>query len=228
MEALHDLLERNARWAQRVVAADPQFFKRLVSQQNPQYLWIGCSDSRVPANDIVDLLPGELFVHRNVANVVSHSDVNVQSVIQFAVEVIGVRHIMVVGHYRCSGIHAGLCRKPMGGVSDYWLGHIREVVDQHAALLKAETVEHRREALLCELNVLEQTLNVCNSVTVRNAWDRGQPLTVHGWIYRLSDGRIRHLDVSVNAADQLEGLRERAVGTILQARRKYYAQGPAA
>ena len=228
MENLHELLLRNARWAQRVVEADPQFFKRLVSQQSPQFLWIGCSDSRVPANEIVDLDPGELFVHRNVGNVVAHSDLNAQSVIQFAVEVLGVRHIMVVGHYRCSGIHAALHRKPLGDVSDHWLGHIREVAEQHAGLLRGEPVDYRREALLCELNVLEQTLNVCNSIAVRNAWNRNQPLTVHGWIYRLGDGRLRHLDISVNAESQLDGLRDRAVQTIVQTRRSYYAQAPGA
>ena len=224
MEDLHELLARNARWAQKVVDDDPQFFKRLVSQQNPQYLWIGCSDSRVPANEIVDLDPGELFVHRNIGNVVAHSDVNAQSVIQFAVEVLGVRHIMVVGHYRCSGIHAALHRTVLGGVSDHWLGHIREVADRHAGLLRAEPDEHRREALLCELNVLEQTLNVCNSVAVRNAWSRSQPLTIHGWIYRLGDGRLRHLDVSVSSAQQLEGLRARALETVIRTRRIYYSR----
>jgi carbonic anhydrase len=224
MEDLQHLLERNERWARRVAEAEPQYFKRLVSQQAPQYLWIGCADSRVPANQIVDLEPGELFVHRNVGNVVAHSDINGQSAIQFAVEVLNVRHIMVVGHYRCSGVHAALHRKPLGGVADFWLGNIREVADLHAELLAAEPVEHRREALLCELNVLEQSFNVCNSVPVRTAWDRGQPLTVHGWIYRLGDGRLRHLNVAVDSAPQLTGLRQRAVETILQARRRYYAR----
>ena len=224
MENLNDLLLRNARWAQRVVETDPQFFKRLVSQQSPQYLWIGCSDSRVPANEIVDLKPGKLFVHRNIGNVVAPADVNAQSVIQFAVEVLGVRHIMVVGHYGCSGVHTALSGKKLGGVSDGWLDHIREVAGQHGELLRAEPIEHRREALLCELNVLEQTLNVCNSDTVRKAWNRGQALTIHGWIYRLGDGRLRHLDVSVNSAQQLEGLHPKAVETIVQARRNYYSQ----
>lgn len=223
MENLHDLLARNADWAKRVVDADPTFFKRLVSQQNPEYLWIGCSDSRVPANEIVDLQPGELFVHRNIANVVAQSDVNGQSVVQFAVEVLGVRHIMVVGHYRCSGIHAALHRKALGGVSDYWLGNVREVADRHADVLNAESVPHRREALLCELNVLEQTINVCNSVPVRKAWERSQVLTIHGWIYGLGDGRLRHLDVSASNVEALEGLRERSVKTITEARRRYYA-----
>ncbi len=224
MEDLKDLLLRNASWAQRVVDVDPQFFKRLVSQQRPQYLWIGCSDSRVPANEIVDLRPGELFVHRNVGNVVAPADANAQSVIQFAVELLGVRHIMVVGHYGCSGIHTALSGKALGGVSDGWLDHIREVARQHAELLSAEPTEHRRRALLCELNVLEQTLNVCHSDAVRKAWARAQPLTIHGWIYRLGDGRLRHLDQSVNSAQQLEGLRTKAAAAIVQARRSYYAQ----
>jgi carbonic anhydrase len=228
MEDLHDLLERNAAWAQRVVESDPLFFKRLVSQQKPKYLWVGCSDSRVPANEIVDLEPGELFVHRNVGNVVPPSDVNSQSVIQFAVEALEVRHIMVVGHYGCSGIHTALHGKALGGVSDYWLGNIRDVADLHSELLDAEPVEHRREALLCELNVLEQTLNVCNSVAVRNAWSRGQALTVHGWIYRLGDGRLRHLDISLSGPEQLAGMRTRAVKMIVDTRRRYYASGDAA
>ena len=222
MENLNDLLKRNADWAARTVKKDPEFFKRLVAQQNPKYLWIGCSDSRVPANEIVDLDPGELFVHRNVGNVVSHSDINSQSALQFAVEVLKVRHVMVVGHYRCSGIHAALHEKMIGGVSDYWLGHIREVANRYSDLLKAEADDHRREALLAELNVLEQTWHVCNAVSVRNAWLRGQPLTIHGWIYKLGDGRLRHLDVSVSEPGQLEGARERAVATILAARQKHY------
>jgi carbonic anhydrase len=223
-EDLKDLLERNQRWSERAVKSDPQFFQRLVAQQSPQYFWIGCSDSRVPANQIVDLDPGELFVHRNVGNVVAHGDVNGQSALQFAIEVLKVRHIMVVGHYRCSGVHAALHRTPLGGVSDYWLGHIREVADLHAELLRAEPTDHRREALLCELNVLEQTLHACNAVPVRNAWTRGQPLTVHGWIYRLGDGRLRHLDVSVSRVDQVPGMRTRAVKQITDSRRRYYAE----
>ena len=223
MEDLKDLLDRNARWAERVTAADPGYFKRLVGQQRPKYLWIGCADSRVPANQIIDLDPGEVFVHRNVANLVVHSDVNAQAVIQFAIEVLEVQHILVVGHYRCAGIHAALHRKQLGGVSDYWLGHINEVMAHHRQLLDAEKNEHRRDALMCELNVLEQALNVCDSVAVRAAWRRGQKLAVHGWIYRLGDGRLRHLDVSVHGEAELDGLRERAVKGIVSARRKYYA-----
>ena len=225
MEDLQDLLDRNARWAQRVVADDPQFFKRLVEQQSPQFLWIGCSDSRVPANEIVDLLPGELFVHRNIANVVAHTDTNAQAVIQFAVEVLKVRHIMVVGHYRCAGIHAALHQKSMGGATDTWLAHIRKVADKHKDVLAAEANEHRREALLCELNVLEQAFHVCDAVAVRHAWERGQPLTVHGWVYRLGDGRLRHLDISVNGGRELPALRAQALERIVQARARYYGKG---
>ena len=224
MENLNELLLRNARWAQKVVQDDPQFFKRLVSQQNPQYLWIGCSDSRVPANEIVDLDPGELFVHRNIGNVVAHTDVNAQAVIQFAVEVLNVRHIMVVGHYRCSGVHAALHNKSLGGVTDTWLAHIRKVAQRHKDLLDAEPDEHRREALLCELNVLEQAFHVCDAVAVRHAWERGQPLTVHGWIYRLGDGLLRHLDVSITSVAQLESFREQAAATIVAARHRHYAE----
>jgi carbonic anhydrase len=222
-EDLKELLERNARWAERVVAQDAGYFKRLVGVQRPKYLWIGCADSRVPANQIVDLDPGELFVHRNVANLVVHSDVNAQAVIQFAIEALKVEHIMVVGHYRCAGIHAAMNQQELGGVSDYWLGHIHEVVSHHRKALDAEAVPHRREALLCELNVLEQSLNVCNSVAVRKAWSRNQKLAVHGWIYRLGDGRLRHLDVSVHSEKELEGLRVRAVENILSTRRQHYA-----
>lgn len=226
-EDLSDLLKRNECWAEKVVRDDPQFFKRLVAQQNPEYLWIGCSDSRVPANEIVDLLPGELFVHRNVANVVPHSDINAQSVIQFAVEVLKVKHIMVVGHYGCSGIHTALLRRPLGGVADSWLGHVREIAERHSDLINAEPDEHRQAALLCELNVMEQAINVCNSVSVRKAWETGQSPTVHAWIYRLADGRLRHLNVAVNSPEQLDGLRKRSLETIMTQRREYYATGGA-
>ncbi|HSW13472.1 MAG TPA: carbonic anhydrase [Solimonas sp.] len=223
MDDLQDLLDRNERWAERVLRDDPEFFRSLLGQQSPKYLWIGCSDSRVPANEIVDLLPGELFVHRNIANVVSLSDVNAQSVIQFALEVLHVEHIMVVGHYRCSGVHHALHCTDLGGVSDYWLSHVRVVAQRHAALLEQEPNEHRREALLCELNVLEQSLNVCGSVPVLNAWARGQSLAVHGWVYRLGDGRLRHLDFSVRSAPDIAALRASAVENLMATRRQYYA-----
>ncbi|AXQ30297.1 carbonic anhydrase [Solimonas sp. K1W22B-7] len=224
MDDLQDLLDRNERWADRVQAEDPEFFRRLVGQQTPKYLWIGCSDSRVPANEIVDLQPGELFVHRNIANVVPLSDVNAQSVIQFAVEVLKIEHIMVVGHYRCSGVHAALHAKELGGVSDFWLSQVRAVASRHADVLNEYPEDHRREAFLCELNVLEQAFNVCSSVPVRNAWNRGQKLHVHGWIYRLADGRLRHLDFSVDGETDLERLRTEAVAKISAARRDHYGR----
>ena len=222
MESLQSLLDRNVAWAERATASDPQFFRRLVAQQAPQYLWIGCSDARVPANEIVDLAPGELFVHRNVANVVATDDANAQAVIEFAVAVLKVRHIMVVGHYSCGGIQAASRQAHVGPCCDRWLEHVQGVIKRHDGILRQETVEHRRETLLCELNVLEQTYNVCNAPAVRAAWERGQPLMVHGWIYRLGDGRLRHLDFSVDAAANLEAFREQGLQSILRARAAYY------
>lgn len=223
-ENLQDLLDKNAEWAAGVVEEDPDFFQRLVRQQKPKYLWIGCSDSRVPANEIVNLQPGELFVHRNVANVVNHSDVNCQSVLQFAVEVLKIEHVMVVGHYNCSGVHTALCQHSLGGVADYWLGHIRDVAERYRELIDKEPTPQRQHALLCELNVMEQSLNVCASIPVLNAWQRGQQLTVHGWIYRLGDGRVRHLGFSASGEESISTLRERALHSILEARQRYYAQ----
>jgi carbonic anhydrase len=224
MESLQDLLDRNLAWAERATASDPQFFRRLVAQQAPQYLWIGCSDARVPANEIVDLAPGELFVHRNVANVVAAEDANAQAVIEFAVSVLKVRHIMVVGHYSCGGVQAASRQAHVGPCCDRWLEHVHEVIKRHDKVLRQEPVEHRRETLLCELNVLEQSYNTCKAPAVQAAWQRGQPLMVHGWIYRLGDGRLRHLDFSVGAGSDLEGLREKALQTILRARAEYYAK----
>jgi carbonic anhydrase len=223
MESLQSLLDRNVRWSERKTAADPMFFRRLVSQQAPEYLWIGCSDARVPANEIVDLQPGELFVHRNVANVVAPEDANAQAVIEFAVSALKVRHIMVVGHYGCGGVHAASRGDSVGPCLDRWLQHVHAVAHRHASILKAESLDHRREALLCELNVLEQTLNVCNAPAVRAAWQRGQPLMVHGWIYRLGDGRLRHLDFSVDAEGDLEQFRAGSLRSIIRTREAYYA-----
>ncbi len=223
MDELKRLLDNNARWAAEAVEKDPEFFLRLMRQQRPDYLWIGCSDSRVPANEIVDLLPGELFVHRNVANVVSHSDLNCQSVIQFAVDVLKVKHIIVVGHYRCSGVHAALHDSPVG-LSEHWLGHVRDVASRHQALLDKEQSPEHRESLLCELNVLEQSANVCSSTAVTSAWARKQPLSVHGWIYGLRDGRLRSLDFSVSKRENLSELRERALKQILDARAQHARQ----
>jgi len=224
MESLQDLLDRNVAWAGRATASDPQFFRRLVAQQAPQYLWIGCSDARVPANEIVDLAPGELFVHRNVANVVAADDANAQAVIEFAVSVLKVRHVMVVGHYGCGGVQAAARNAHVGPCCDRWLEHVQEVIQRHDTVLRQEPLEHRRQALLCELNVLEQSYNVCQAPAVRDAWGRGQPLMVHGWVYRLGDGRLRHLDFSVDGAGDHEALREKALQTILRVRAEYYAQ----
>lgn len=218
MKDLKKLLENNRQWAQDMIERDPDFFRRLEGLQQPQFLWIGCSDSRVPANEIIGMLPGEVFVHRNVANVVAHSDINCQSVIQFAVERLKVRHIMVVGHYGCGGVHAALDRSRSAGIIDYWLGHVRDVHSLHQPLIDAEPTERRRESLLGELNVLEQAINVCSSATVLDAWSRGQPLSVHGWIYRLGDGLLRHLNLPVSGPCDLNELRARGVSMILAER----------
>ena len=201
MDHLERLFDRNRAWADAIRTDDPEFFTRLSRQQNPEYLWIGCSDSRVPANEIVDLLPGELFVHRNIANVVVHTDLNCLSVLQFAVDVLRVKHVMVVGHYSCSGVRAAM-RGDRVGLADNWLRHIQDVCVKHEALLAAVSDSEARAARLCELNVIEQVANVCQTTIVRDAWDRGQPLTVHGWIYGLTDGLLR--DLGTNASSVAE------------------------
>ena len=192
MRTLPELLEKNRRWAAGRVQHDPEFFSRLVALQTPAYLWIGCSDSRVPANEIVDLPPGELFVHRNVANVVVHTDLNCLSVLQFAVDVLRVRDVIVCGHYGCGGVRAALAGTKLGLI-DNWLRHVQDVRRKHAAALDA-LPDSAREDRLCELNVLEQAANVCETTIVQDAWDRGQSLTVHAWIYRLDDGLLRDLE----------------------------------
>lgn len=196
------LLERNRQWSRRVRDTDPGFFPRLAAQQAPQYLWIGCSDSRVAANQILDLAPGEVFTHRNIANVVASGDLNCQSVMQFAVDVLQVRHIMVVGHYGCAGVHAALSQQRMGLV-DTWLRHVNEVCDQHRDLLK-RTPSGLQEDLLCELNVKAQFVHACQSLPVLDAWRRGQCLQVHGLIYSLRDGLLR--DLGLSAASTTEAL----------------------
>ena len=202
---LDKLKANNRRWAQRRIANDPGFFKRLESQQAPEYLWIGCSDSRVPANEIVDLDPGELFVHRNVANLAPPQDANYLSVLQFAVDVIKVKHIMVVGHYGCGGISAAVDGERRGLV-DHWLHPIREVARAHSAELDAIADKKARLDRLCELNVLKQVRNVASDVFVEDAWARGQTLSVHGWVYALSDGLVNDLGVTVSGPDDLERL----------------------
>lgn len=215
MDDLEKLLKQNAAWARRSVRADPDFFKRLANQQRPEYLWIGCSDSRVPANQIVGMAPGEVFVHRNVANVVAHSDLNCQAVMQFAVEALKVKHIMVVGHYGCGGVKAAMDKVPSDGASGHWLGHVRDVLARHRSVLDSQKTQKKRWRLLAELNVLEQAINVITSATVQRTWDRGQELSIHGWIYGLEDGLLRHLDVSVGEPVDIDRLREDSVRMIL-------------
>lgn len=192
MSELSDLFANNRRWAARRTREDPNFFTRLEALQAPRYLWIGCSDSRVPANEIVGLDPGELFVHRNVANVVVHSDLNCLSVLQFAVDVLRVEHIIVCGHYGCGGVRAAWTGEPLGLI-DNWLRHVQDVATRHMPALRSLPDDDARTNRLCELNVLEQAGHVCRTTVVQDAWDRGQPLTVHGWIYALHDGLLRDL-----------------------------------
>jgi carbonic anhydrase len=193
---LDDLKANNRAWASRMVSRDPDFFKRLEQQQGPQYLWIGCSDSRVPANEIVDLAPGELFVHRNVANLAPPQDANYLSVLQFAVDVIKVQHVIVVGHYGCGGIAAAVDGQRRGLV-DHWLHPIREVAEEHHDELEAIDDLHKRRDRLCELNVMRQVKNVASDVFLQDAWARGQKLAVHGWVYSLSSGLVNDLNVTV-------------------------------
>lgn len=201
MRKLPLLFENNRRWSESIRRRDPDFFNRLQHQQAPAYLWIGCSDSRVPANEIVDLLPGEMFVHRNVANLVVYTDLNCLSVMQYAVDVLKVRHIIVCGHYGCGGVGAAL-RGQRAGLVDNWLRHVQDIREKHAPLV-ASAPEDQRWDLLCELNVIEQAANVCQTTVVQDAWGRGQPLTVHGWIYGLRDGLLQDLGVCVSAEGEL-------------------------
>src|SRR6187455_3401480 len=201
MRTLSHLFESNKTWAAKIREQDPGFFSKLSRQQLPGYLWIGCSDSRVPANQIVGLLPGELFVHRNIANLVVHTDLNCLSVMQFAVDILKVRHVIVCGHYGCSGVQAALQRDRLG-LSDNWLRHIQDVREKHEkqlARLSAGEASNR----LCELNVIEQVANVCHTTIARDAWERGQELAVHGWIYGIQDGLLRDLNVTVAAAREI-------------------------
>ena len=196
MRTLNHLFENNHAWARRIRQEDPDFFLKLSRQQLPSYLWIGCSDSRVPANEIVGLLPGELFVHRNVANLVVHTDLNCLSVMQFAVDILKVRHVIVCGHYGCSGVQA-VFRRARLGLSDNWLRHVQDVRQKHEPRLARAGGDAEASNRLCELNVIEQVTNVCHTTIVRDAWERGQELTVHGWIYGLQNGLLRDLNVTV-------------------------------
>jgi carbonic anhydrase len=213
MSSLQHLFEKNRAWAERITRRDPEFFPRLSRLQRPKYLWIGCADSRVPANEIVDLLPGELFVHRNVANIVVHTDLNCLSVMQFAVDVLKVEHIMVVGHYGCGGVRAALERQRLGLI-DNWLRHIVDVHARHREIVEAAGDIEKQVDRLCELNVIEQVANVCQTSIVLDAWERKQDLTVHGWCYGLRDGLIRDLRFDASNPDEAQSAYHAAVETL--------------
>jgi carbonic anhydrase len=216
MRLLPELIENNRRWAAERVRHDPAFFARLTALQSPPYLWIGCSDSRVPANEIVGLLPGEMFVHRNVANVVVHTDLNCLSVLQYAVDVLRVRDIMVVGHYGCGGVRAALEGAQLGLI-DNWLRHVQDVRARHRALVEAQSATEARVNRLCELNVLEQAVNVCETTVVQDAWARGQALSVHGWIYGIHDGLLRDLGFAVKGPAEIAPARASALSSLAAA-----------
>ena len=217
---LDELFERNRRWAEATELRSPGFFTRLLAQQAPQYLWIGCADSRVPANELVDLLPGELFVHRNVANVVVHSDLNCLSVIQFATDLLKVGHIIIVGHSGCGGVNAAL-NDVRVGLADNWIRHVQDVRNRHRAWLDTVPLVRRVDAL-CELNVVEQALNACQTTVVRDAWARGQELVVHGWFYGLQNGLLEDLRFTVTSLDEVEQRYAQAIAAV----RERYSPAP--
>ena len=214
---LNDLLTHNREWAAQMVRERPGFFTGLSQQQNPKYMWIGCSDSRVPANQITGLEPGEVFVHRNVANVMVHTDLNALSAVQYAVDMLKVEHVMVVGHYGCGGVQAALDNARIG-LADNWIRHVQDVRDKHKAALDAAPAPHRL-AMLCELNVMEQVVNVCQSTVLKDAWHRGHKIMVHGWIYGVHDGLLLDLQVGTGSLAQLESLYEAAVAQVFQKNR---------
>ncbi len=213
MKDIHKLLQNNREWADRLEKEDPDFFQQLAGQQNPEYLWIGCSDSRVPANQIIGMAPGEVFVHRNVANVVVHTDLNCLSVIQYAVDQLKVKHILIVGHYGCGGVYASL-NKVRVGLADNWLRHVGDVAQRHSAILEAIEDPDLKHARLCELNVIEQVVNACHSTIVQDAWARGQKLMVHGWVYSLKDGRVREMGIDVGSPEELQPAYEKALSHV--------------
>jgi len=217
MRDLDHLFESNRAWARSIREQDPEFFSKLARQQWPEYLWIGCSDSRVPANQIVGLLPGELFVHRNVANLVVHTDLNCLTVMQFAVDILKVRHIIVCGHYGCSGVMAAL-RNDRIGLADNWLRHVQDVREKHEKPLKAAGGDARAADRLCELNVIEQVANVCETTIARDAWERGQELAIHGWVYGIQDGLLRDLGVTVSGRNELRTAYSEALAALSQGR----------
>lgn len=203
MTDLKNLFDNNRQWAEQIKAEDPEFFKKLSKQQTPEYLWIGCADSRVPANEIVGLMPGELFVHRNVANLVIQTDLNCLSVMQFAVEYLKVKHVIVTGHYGCGGVNAALANQQFG-LLDYWVRNIREVYLKHQDAMDEISDDKKRLDRLCELNVVEQAANVSHTNIIQNAWKRGQELTIHGWIYSIEDGILRDLIPPITGIDQVD------------------------
>lgn len=214
MRVLKHLFDNNRSWAEGIRQTDPDFFQKLARQQTPSYLWIGCSDSRVPANQIVGLLPGEMFVHRNIANVVAHTDFNCLSVLQFAVEILQVKHVIVCGHYGCAGVRAAQ-RDDQIGLVDNWLRHVKDVREKHAAQL-ANVAESQRCDKLCELNVIDQVVNVCQTTVIRDAWARGQAMAVHGWIYGLHDGLLRDLAMTVTAPQETRSAYQEAVSALFR------------
>ena len=209
----HTLLENNRRWASALAARQPDFFARLAAQQSPGYFWIGCSDSRVPANQIVDLLPGELFVHRNVANVVVHTDLNCLSALEYAVDALGVSEVIVCGHYGCGGVRAALERTKIGLI-DNWLRHVQDVHLKHSPRVEPLATHEERLSRLCELNVIEQARHVCETTIVHDAWARGRPVAVHAWIYSLADGLLHDLGFSPSAASEVSARYAQALGRL--------------
>jgi carbonic anhydrase len=209
-----ELFVNNVEWAQKVKKDDPAFFQRLSIQHTPDYLWIGCSDSRVPANEIVGLMPGELFVHRNVGNLVVHSDLNCLSVIQYAVEDLKVKHVIVCGHYGCGGVTASVKNEKLGGLIDNWLLHVQDVQDVHRAAIDHNSQEKMIIDQVCELNVIEQVSNVARTSIVADAWNRGQELMIHGWIYGMKDGLLKDLDVKISNAEELRTKYNQAIDGI--------------
>jgi carbonic anhydrase len=214
---LNDLLNHNREWAAQMVRERPGFFTGLSQQQNPRYMWIGCSDSRVPANQITGLEPGEVFVHRNVANVMVHTDLNALSTVQYAVDMLKVEHVIVCGHYGCGGVHAALDNVRIG-LADNWIRHIQDVRDKHKAALESAPKQHRMD-MLCELNVIEQVVNVCHSTVVKDAWQRGHKVMVHGWIYGVHNGLLVDLQMGLSALEQVDALYAAAIAEVFNKNR---------
>jgi carbonic anhydrase len=217
MRKLDKLIAGNKAWAEAINQQKPEFFQGLSQQQTPEYLWIGCSDSRVPSTQLVGLEPGEMFVHRNVANVVAHTDLNCLSVMQFAIDALRIRHIIVCGHYGCGGVEAALNNVRLGLI-DNWLRHVQDVAEKHETLLDRISDKRERFDKLCELNVIEQTINVCQTTVVQSAWERGHELSVHGLIYGLHDGLLRDLDICITSLDELLAARQQVLPGKMTAR----------